>query len=82
MSASKRKPTAEQDPDSIGVPPGTFSHDLLGMFEHTMNSTVREAVHVTDHLDSGDVQAALDALVQIRLNASAVEERIEQVMKK
>lgn len=62
----------------LGVAPGFFSANQLARIEDIMNATVREAVFVTEHLDSGDTQAAMDSLIQIKFNADSTLEKIEK----
>lgn len=64
--------------DPLQVAPGSFTSAQLARIEDVMNATVREAVFVTEHLDSGDAQAAMDSLIQIRFNAEATLEKIEK----
>jgi len=59
-------------------PIGTFTEAELQAFGATLNAAIHECVFVTAHLETGDIQAALDALIQIRLNSEAIHEAIEQ----
>ena len=54
----------------------------LTRIEDTMNATIREAVFVTELLDSGDIEAAKDALIQIKLNAEQINTLVERLEKK
>lgn len=64
--------------DPLLVAPGTFTSAQLARIEDVMNATIREAVFVTELLDSGDARSALDSLIQIRMNADATLEKIEK----
>lgn len=69
---------ANHSNNPAGVAPGFFSTNQLARIEDIMNATVREAVFVTEHLDSGDTTAAIDSLIQIHMNAEATLEKIEK----
>lgn len=62
------------------VPPGTIADEAMVHIQDTMHATIREAVMVTEHLDTGDIQAAVDALIQIRLNAVCSIERVDRAL--
>lgn len=66
------------NPNCPGIPPGFFSSAQLARIEDIMNATIREAVFVTEFLDSGDTMSAMDSLIQIRMNAEATLEKIEK----
>jgi len=60
------------------VLPGAVPNALLERIEDVMNSTVRECVFATEHLDNGAIEDAFSALLQIKENAIASMELIEK----
>jgi len=60
------------------VLPGALPNALLERIEDVMNSTVRECVFATEHLDNGAIEDAFSALLQIKENAIASMELIEK----
>lgn len=54
----------------------------IEIIEDVMNGTIREAVMVTELLDSGDTEAAMDALIQIQMNAGNTIRRLETLIKR
>ena len=60
------------------VLPGAVPNKLIELIEDTMNSTIRECVFVTEHLDNGAIEDAFSALLQIKENAIASMELIEK----
>lgn len=72
--------SAKRKTNPVGVPPGHWTSEELEPIETTMNATIRECVFVTEFLDSGSAEDALEALLQIKLNAEQVIEKIERKM--
>lgn len=63
------------------VLPGEVPNKLIERIEDVMNATIREAVFVTEHLDNGSIEDAFSALLQIKENAAASMELIEEEMR-
>ena len=53
---------------TIGVNSPFLTTRQIEIVEDVMNATIRECVMVTELLDSGDIQSAMEALQQIRCN--------------
>lgn len=59
------------------VLPGSIPENVLVIIEDTMNATMRECVMVDQFIEQGDMDAAGNALVQIRINAAITLDRLE-----
>lgn len=54
----------------------------IEIVEDVMNATIRECVMVTELLDSGDIQSAMEALRQIHINAETQMVRIDELVQR
>ena len=71
----------EQNLPSVAFP-GLLPSKLIERVEDVMNSTIREAVFVTEHLDSGEIEDAMISLLQLKLNADLASSLIHEALGK
>jgi hypothetical protein len=71
---------AAQVPLAMSLLPGQVPNKLIERVEDVMNATIREAVFVTEHLDSGEIEDAMVALLQLKLNAELASKLIHDAL--